>query len=187
MGAIDAFVSHSWSDDADTKVHRLRRWFAANAAHQAATGEGSVSSETGTRTGSEEVPVESLVWIDVACLNQFRIDIDLLCLPFFILASKQFVGLVGPTFPSRLWCLSEVFLAIQLRGGREESPCVMIHLGADSETPDGLSFQEIFGACDAARARCHEIEDRDHLLAVIESSFGSIRRFNNILRSMKLS
>ena len=175
MGSIDAFVSHAWIDDANSKAEPLQRWF-ANLPNRSAS----------PREEAEEGRTEPLLWIDVACLNQFNIQTDLLCLPFFILASKQFVGLVGPHYPNRLWCLMEVFFVFELREGKgdNEKPCVMLDL---SQTQDGIPVADIFGTFDAKKAQCHELKDRDHLLAIIESSFGSLRRFNRIVHSLKLN
>ena len=175
FGEIDAFVSHSWLDPAAAKAHHLMEWFAAK--ELAGT-----STRAERPTGSATEP---LLWIDVACLSQFTIERDLPCLPFYILASKQFVGLVGPHFPHRLWCILEVFFFFELRRG-QSAPCVFLDLGSEQADSDREHVSR-FGAFDADKAQCTVPEDRDHLLAIIESSFGGLQHFNRIVRSLKLS
>ena len=46
---------------------------------------------------------QPLLWVDVACLDSYDIDTDLTCLPYFLLASKHYIFLVGASFPRRLW------------------------------------------------------------------------------------
>ena len=65
-------------------------------------------------------------------------------------------------------------LRVERRKGDNDKPCVMLDL---SQTQDGIPVADIFGTFDAKKAQCHEMKDRDHLLAIIESSFGSLRRF----------
>lgn len=153
MGAVDAFISHAWLDDAAAKVERLKGWLPSPSA-------------------------DPLIWIDVACLDQSVISTSLSCLPFFILGSKQFVGLVGPRYHTRLWCIMELFFFYELRSAGPNA-CVFLDLRDEEHTQDGLG-----GAFDVHKAQCGAEGDRDFLLAIIESSFGSVQPFNNIVRTL---
>ena len=153
MGAVDAFISHAWRDDAATKVDRLKRWLPSLAA-------------------------DPLIWIDVACFDQSAVATSLSCLPFFILGSKQFVGLVGPNYPTRLWCIMELFFFYELRPAEAKS-CVLLDLHDTEHTQGG-----VLGDLDVNKAQCSADADHDFLLAIIESSFGSVKPFNKIVRSL---
>ena len=68
LGNVDAFVSHSWSDDGHAKFEKLHEW---------SGGEG------------------RLLWLDKACIDQTNIDASLAALPIFITACKVLVKTVG--------------------------------------------------------------------------------------------
>merc|ERR1719197_1204731 len=85
---IDAFVSHSWSDDAAAKFAKLSTWAAAfEAAHGRAP----------------------TLWIDKVCLDQSRISDALRMLPANVMAADRLLVVHGPTYASRLWCVIELF------------------------------------------------------------------------------
>jgi hypothetical protein len=153
MGAVDAFISHAWRDDAAIKVDRLKSC---------------LSSLAG----------DPLIWIDVACFDQSAIATSLSCLPFFILGSKQFVGLVGPSYSTRLWCIMELFFFYELRPA-EANSCMFLDLHDTEHTQDGL-----LSAFDVKKAQCDVDGDHDFLLAIIESSFGSVQPFNKMVRTL---
>jgi len=92
LGQVDAFVSHSWSDDGSVKFAKLHEW---------ANGE--------TR----------MVWLDKACIDQLNINDSLACLPVFLAGCKQLLVLAGPTYASRLWCVMELFVFVKMGGTRE--------------------------------------------------------------------
>ena len=73
-------------------------------------------------------------------------------------------------------------------GGAEER--VEIHLIAhpdDDQTEARRLLTEQFATFDAAKAQCFLAKDREHLLAVIEASFGDFNDFNRIARSLLAS
>ena len=43
---------------------------------------------------------------------------------------------------------------------------------------------ETMARFDASSAQCHKLEDREHLLSVIESGFGGFEEFNALAREM---
>ena len=68
LGEVDAFASHSWSDDGTSKFDKLHEW---------AAGE------------------PRLVWLDKACIDQLDIDTSLACLPVYLAGCRQLLVLAG--------------------------------------------------------------------------------------------
>ena len=93
LGEVDAFASHSWSDDGDAKFDTLHKW-------------------AGVRP--------TRVWLDKACIDQNNIDASLACLPVFLSGCRKLLCLVGPSYTSRLWCVMELFVFVRMHGKRED-------------------------------------------------------------------
>jgi hypothetical protein len=85
LGEVDAFASHSWSDEGSAKYDGLHEF----AAELQAEGKAHVD--------------DVLIWLDKACIDQSNIDEALAGLPVFLAACKQLLVLAGPTYTSRLW------------------------------------------------------------------------------------
>ena len=67
---------------------------------------------------------------------------------------------------------------------------VEIHLIAhpdDNQTEARRQLTEQFATFDAAKAQCFLAKDREHLLAVIEASFGDFYDFNRLARNLLTS
>lgn len=97
LGGVDAFVSHSWSDDGTSKFDKLQQWAA-------------------TRTPQSEAG--HLIWLDKACIDQTNIDANLASLPVFLSGCKELLVLAGSTYVSRLWCVMELFIFLRMGGAR---------------------------------------------------------------------
>ena len=70
-------------------------------------------------------------------------------------------------------------------GGDQER--VEIHLIAhpdDDQTEARRLLKEQFASFDAGKARCFLASDREHLIAVIEASFGDFHDFNRVARNL---
>ena len=78
-----------------------------------------------------------------------------------------------------------MFFSFELRRGQAD-PCVFVDLRAQ-EAGGRMMHEQLLGAFDAKCAQCSSPKDRDLLLAIVESSFGSLQHFNRIVRSMRLS
>jgi hypothetical protein len=48
-----------------------------------------------------------------ACIDQENIDANLASLPIFLAGCKQLVVLAGTTYPSRLWCVMELYVYLR--------------------------------------------------------------------------
>ena len=199
LGFCDAFMSHSWRDDAGAKWHTLSIWAEAFREH------------------SGHSP---LLWFDRACLDQSNIDASLSMLPVYLSGCRLLLILAGQTYTERLWCVMEVFtwLSIQKDAHRLMSvhPIVQpMHgeLTGSSSEPDGAvqgrngegpqPGQALWASASAAihestvqaelaranfvrfraqNAQCFKAEDRDRLLAIIESAFGTFQDFDGRVR-----
>lgn len=115
-----------------------------------------------------------LIWLDKACINQNDIDSQLQVLPIFLSGCKELVLLAGPTFAQRLWCVMELFTFLKMGGKRERIKLLELHAGVS----DTLAM------FDASKAECYRPTDREHMKAIIETSFGDLRPFNKVVRGL---
>ena len=158
LGEVDAFISHSWSDDGDAKFDRLQEWAAEELKDK------------------EEDKKDVTIWLDKACLNQRDIQASLAGLPVFLAGCKQLLVLAGPTYASRLWCVMEIFVFVRM-GGKDEDMVVRLLSGATDLAPALKKF-------DAGKAETFDPNDRERLWAVIEAAFGTFDPFNKIVRDL---
>ena len=153
LGEVDAFVSHSWSDDPAAKWRVLQAW---GAAFEERTGGGAI------------------IWLDKACIDQTRIDDNLACLPVHLAGCKSLLVLAGPTYTKRLWCSRGLHVP---EGGRRLDALELVPIAADAD--DGgeggggggrLGFEAVRAAFRFLwKARCYKEDERQHLLGVVET------------------
>jgi len=113
LGEVDAFISHSWSDDGDAKYDRMKEWAAGR---------------------------DVSIWLDKACLDQRDITTSLAGLPVFLAGCKQLLVLAGPTYASRLWCVMEIFVFVRMGGNTKQDMVVRLLSGATDLAPELLKF-----------------------------------------------
>ena len=94
LGRVDAFISHSWSDDPAAKWEAISQW-----------------RENFKRSHKGREP---LVWIDKFCIDQTNVTDNLACLPVYLSGCKKMVVFAGTTYTSRLWCILELFVYLQM-------------------------------------------------------------------------
>jgi len=153
LGACDAFVTHSWQDDGAAKFESLGAW-------------------------AKKFVVEErspTIWLDKASIDQGDIDANLAALPIFLSACKELLVLSGVTYPTRLWCVMELFTFLRMGGNRERMN--VVELG-------GVEGRAALARFDASKAQCFLKRDREKLLAVIEAGFGDLKPFNKIVRGI---
>ena len=158
MGSVHAFISHSYHDDGGSKATLVREW----------------AAEKGE-------PSQVLVWLDSLCLACPAPDAQsnaIGLLPMFIAGCQELLILPGETYKSRIWCLLEVFVFVQIGG--EADDIVVRPLIVPNGVGPHLSRQSI----DVAKAECTESFDRETILAVIETSFGSLGPFNRKMQKL---
>lgn len=152
IGEIDAFISHSWHDNAEDKWKELQSW----------------RKDFLSKHGRE-----ARVWIDKYCIDQANISDDLLCLPVFLAGSKQLVVLYGSTYLTRLWCIMEILIFLHM-GGAEEA-VTMRWFTTDEMGPDNTNPIDSFSVC---KSKCCNAEDKEMLLAIVEAGFGGMPCFD---------
>ena len=231
LGGVDAFVSHSWRDNGDSKWRKLNDW---------------------ARDFRQSKGRTPLLWLDKACINQQAIEDSLACLPIYLAGCQTLLVLAGSTYGTRLWCVLELFTFLRMGGDPQRIvtiPVTSVHDGqwAEQSQPQAalrgrkgsVSQQTVladrpppFGAQNrlprlprmpsvmnmnrslkflpqkkrlemmrrsavervhildalvhfrAEDAQCFNPEDRQRLLAVIESSYGDFDKFNTAVRSI---
>jgi len=156
LGSCDAFVSHSWHDDAAAKWEALqewRSWFRAKHGR------------------------EPRVWLDKLCIDQNNIEADLRCLPVSLSGCKSLLVLYGPTYLSRLWCVIEIFTYIMMGGGVNDID-VRLVLREEHADEDRTAMVSAFEGFDVAQCQCHRSADKERILLVIGTAFGILGAFN---------
>lgn len=104
------FISHSWHSDVELKWCMLQGW-----------------REEFVRRHSRE----PLCWIDRWCIDQTDIDAQLMCLPVFLASCSTLLILFEPTWPRRLWCVTELFVrAARGRAATRAPPLALCARGA---------------------------------------------------------
>merc|ERR1711874_570155 len=89
VGECDAFLSHSWHDNGQQKWKALSAWC------------------NEFQDGKTQSP---RLWLDKICINQSDIGADLQCLPIFLAGCNLLVFISGPSYTTRLWCCTELFV-----------------------------------------------------------------------------
>ena len=106
LGTVDAFVSHSWHDNSGLKWAQLQKY---------------------REDFKQSQGREPLVWIDKYCLDQENMKEGLMCLPVFLAGCNSLLVISGETYPSRLWCLLEMFvyMSVAVADGCREDPTTL--------------------------------------------------------------
>jgi hypothetical protein len=132
---------------------------------------------------SENSSPTSLIWIDRACLDTDDINTSLACLPVFLAGCRRLLVLAGETYPSRLWCAMEIFVFVRMKGKHDEIDVRLI-LGPDKGAESAEKIKARLLRFDANKAECTLNEDRQRLLAAVESTYGTPKPFNKIVRDL---
>ena len=113
-----------------------------------------------------------------ACIDQAGdINASLRALPIFLLASQNFVVFAGSSYTHRLWCVLEMFTFLRSGGT----------LGRVIVKPLDLDAAEACALFDIRHADCYVSADKQRLLAIVESSYGSFEQFNSACKQMLLA
>jgi hypothetical protein len=205
LGEVDGFLSHSWHDPGDIKWSQIASWAEAfkaastRGSESGGVGGGGAGSEARGAAAAGRYP---LVWLDKACIDQQNIEQSLMCLPIFLAGCKELIVLAGPTYAYRLWCVMELFTFVKMGGSTSRivalplqptlktKPTTQPSAGEPrmsrqtlgSGLQDAQELLEPLLVFEARNAQCFKPEDRQHLLAVIESGFGSFHNFNEVVR-----
>jgi len=160
LGHCDAFISHSWHDDSESKWKALQAW----------------RSEFRMAKGREPV-----IWFDKACIDQNNIEADLRCLPIFMSGCKELLIFCGPTYLKRLWCIMELFTFVHMGGDIERIKLIPITRDGN-EAQDREKINASFAKFDARECACVMERDRSNILSIIDAAFGDTDAFNKNVR-----
>ena len=86
---------------------------------------------------------------------------------------------------SRLWCLMELFVYLEMGCSIEDIDLCFIHEELDdaSKADEVISFFDTkFNEFDIHEAECFDRVQRDELLGIIEAGFGGLDGFNSALK-----
>lgn len=154
---IDFFLSHSWSDDPESKwlaMQELRAEFIAQHGR------------------------EPKVWLDKYCIDQTDIQNQVKRLPFSVIASQKFCILLGPSYVTRAWCLLELFMFLSAReAGIFKDDDVSI------KNLDELGRTSFIKDFDSANAMCYVEGDRQRIFATIDSAADGKTGFDMVVHS----
>eukprot|EP00448_Togula_jolla_P020716 CAMPEP_0170582812 /NCGR_PEP_ID=MMETSP0224-20130122/7788_1 /TAXON_ID=285029 /ORGANISM="Togula jolla, Strain CCCM 725" /LENGTH=221 /DNA_ID=CAMNT_0010906071 /DNA_START=50 /DNA_END=715 /DNA_ORIENTATION=- len=159
LGEVDAFISHSWDDEPESKWKSLRAW----------------RNDFKRKTGREP-----LVWIDKYCVDQKDIHSALSLLPVYITGCQEHVVLYGRTYLNRLWCVVELAVFARTLEIRRQSFKV---LASDISKVDICRGVESF---DCRGAKCWNVHDTSRLLRGLEAHMGGLEAVNQSVRRMLL-
>lgn len=121
MGTVDAFLSHSWHDNAEGKWAALQQWRLS--------------------FKSQHEGREPHFWIDKYCIDQNNIGSSLACLPVYLAGCKKLLVLCGATYLDRLWCMVEIFVFLEM--GADLCDLEVITCGTQ---PEGLAAFDVRNA-----------------------------------------
>ena len=167
LGGVDAFFSHSWRDPAEPKFAAVMAW--------------------ARRFETSNDGRAPLIWLDKACINQTAIEESLALLPIFLSGCNTLLIVAGPTYSSRLWCVLECFIFLKMGGSIDRIE--LYPITPDVESRFALQVNSIrvvhtLVDFESGRATCFKPEERNHLLSVIETGFGSLHEFDNVVRAV---
>jgi hypothetical protein len=164
IGECDAFLSHSWHDDVELKIAELTKW----------------CEEFRAKTR-----VAPTLWVDKLCINQLDIASDLECLPVFLAGCNNMLVLSGETYTSRLWCIVELFVYVNMQtgGSGAQAGVQVIPLGADLTRKKDI--WNTWSRFNCLTCNCFRQEDKDHIMKIIQEFPGGVECFNSAV--VKLS
>ena len=155
LGEVDAFVSHSWSDNATEKYEVIEQW----------------SKDFKSKNGRDPH-----LWFDQACVKKAEISIDLMCLPLFLTGCETLLVVAGPSYADRMWCVLEVFVFLKMGGNASRIKILPI---------EGVTEKQIkkkFKNVDIEQCKCSLESDRQKILGIVEQGFGNFEDFNSIVQ-----
>ena len=157
-GECDAFLSHSWRDDAPSKWKKMIEF----------------KSDYEAKHGGDE----PRCWLDKACIDQDGdINASLRALPIYLLGSRYFVVFVGESYFNRMWCVLELFTFVRSGGTVDQIMLKPLHGDDAAAAISGLDIRS---------ADCFLREDKQRILAIVEASYGSSNDFNRACRRILL-
>lgn len=142
LGEADAFISHSWHDDPVEKWRALQAWR--------------------RKFRQENHGVEPKLWIDKYCIDQNDVENSLACLPIYLASCSRLVVICGETYLERLWCITELFVFLEMGGSPSNLEVIVLPDPCDKIAQKIKNFAP-------ENARSFDMETTDILLGVLEA------------------
>jgi len=153
---IDFFMSHSWYDDWRKKIDRLQE----------------LVEKFRTKHGRDPT-----FWLDKACIDQASLGDCLKVLPINVMACRKVLVLIGDTYPSRLWCVWELFILFAF--AREEQALEKVHVVSLNASGHSLNTLRNFNVADSSCYDPNEEARLHHVIRVV-----GVEAFNLKIRSL---
>ena len=163
LGEVDAFLSHSWHDDADAKWDALCRYRDEFRSHHNR---------------------EPKMWVDKLCIDQSNIVDSLLCLPIHLAGCRKLLVCAGATYTSRLWCCMELF--VFLAAVNDTSRIEAVACPATATTSEVQQIAQSFARFRVQECQCFDPNERGKLLAIIEAGVGALEHFDSMIHRLGL-
>eukprot|EP00930_Biecheleria_cincta_P087381 TRINITY_DN7661_c0_g1_i1.p1 TRINITY_DN7661_c0_g1~~TRINITY_DN7661_c0_g1_i1.p1 ORF type:complete len:217 (+),score=34.11 TRINITY_DN7661_c0_g1_i1:118-768(+) len=162
LGVCDAFLSHSWHDDAELKWEALWTWC------------------EDFQTAHGRAP---LLWLDKTCIDQNDIVADLACLPVFLAGCNTLLIISGTTYTSRLWCIVELFVFMTMRDVEEHAQIVTL-IYAAQDLAQERAIRRSWLEFTSADCKCFDPGDKQKIMEAISQSHGGMTEFDNQVKEM---
>ena len=120
---------------------------------------------------------EPTFWLDVACINQDMISDGLKVLPINLMACRQVLVLVGPSYSQRLWCMWELYILSMFNN---ENVMDKVHVAEHAGA--GVNLSKVLGLFSLRNAHCFDPNEEAKLRGVIEA--GGEEDFCRSLRAL---
>lgn len=141
LGEADAFISHSWTDDPLAKWSALQGW---------------------RKHFKRQHQAEPRLWIDKYCIDQNDFKNSLACLPIYLASCSKMVVICGETYLTRLWCVIELFVFLEMGGSLENLEVIIL------PDPENRIADQILDF-DPSNLQCSQAETADVLQSVLEA------------------
>ncbi|CAJ1427443.1 unnamed protein product [Effrenium voratum] len=154
LGEADAFISHSWRDDPEAKWAALQEW---------------------RERFKQTHLTEPKLWMDKYCIDQNDVENSLACLPIYLASCSRLVVICGETYLSRLWCIIELFVFLEMGGSPNNLEVILL--------PD--QNQRIAGQIanfEPTAATCSQLETTDMLQSVLEAGSSGLEGIKELIR-----
>jgi len=156
-------VSHAWLDNAAAKWQALERW---------------------AKAFQQERGRPPTLWVDVVSIDQSAVAESLACLPIFLAGCESLLVLGGPVYTSRLWCIMEIFTFLSITTDLSRVTIVPLKGRGGRRSAAELDTLSAFSRFSVEQATCTLDTDRENILSVIQSSYGTYDDFDRAVRGL---
>lgn len=160
---ISFFISHAWDDDGKQKYQKLKV----------------VAESFKSKYG--QYPT---FWFDKVCFDQNNISDGLKVLPINVMVCNKVLVLYGPSYPTRLWCIWELFVLFSFADTKEAVRRLQL-----CPLVEGADLSKNLSTFDVNQAHCYDPNEENKLRKVISASSGAqgdVNEFNLKIQKLAL-